>query len=93
MLGQGLKRLAYVASVALVMSLGAAGARADGNFYCPAGSGKVCWIFGCWCEDSGLNRVASARCPSLPEQPAWTWNAYVDVPRECAQPPAKTSSP
>jgi len=81
--------LIFAGALALTAIFGAGASRAeDSHMYCPAGSGLVCWIFGCWCEDSGLNRVHSVDCAALPPQQPWTWNAYVDVGQACAQKPA-----
>ncbi len=93
-----LKHLACVVCLALLAGVGPAAAAGSSSgsgttqgMYCPAGSGLVCWIFGCWCEDAGLNRVAPARCSSLPPMQEGSWNSEVDTVQACATPTSATT--
>ena len=88
---QRFKALACTLALSLLLSgagMGVAKADGVGARYCPVGSGLVCWIFGCWCEDSNLSQVASVKCPAYPAMSENSWNNYVETSGACPQQPA-----
>jgi hypothetical protein len=92
------RRLAF--GLAFAMLVGSGSALADGNkivppesTFCPAGSGRACWIFGCWCETPSLSYVPAANCDphKLPDMAPWTFNIYLDTDSAC--PPQTAAAP